>query len=77
MEPTDVSVLKQTDEPYLTLMTCYPPGTTSKRLIVKLKQISPEYVKPRVVINEKDIEVSILPTTDERSLLDRIIFFWK
>lgn len=34
VEPTDVSVLKPTADEQLTLMTCVPPGTAEKRLIV-------------------------------------------
>lgn len=32
--PTDLSVLRRTDTPQLTLLTCYPVGTTRSRLIV-------------------------------------------
>lgn len=37
VEPTDVSVLKPTSTEQVTLMTCYPPGTTQKRFIVIAK----------------------------------------
>lgn len=39
VEPTDVSVLKPTPEEQLTLMTCVPPGTAEKRLIVIAKPV--------------------------------------
>jgi hypothetical protein len=39
--PTEVSVLAQTSEPTVTLITCSPPGTAWKRLVVSAKQISP------------------------------------
>jgi LPXTG-site transpeptidase (sortase) family protein len=39
--PTDVGVLNQTAEPTATLITCTPPGTSLKRLVVSAKQISP------------------------------------
>jgi sortase A len=39
--PTDVSVLNQTSGPTATLITCTPPGTSLKRLIVSAKQIDP------------------------------------
>jgi sortase A len=42
IEPTDVSVLKQSDEPLLTLITCTPVGTNKHRLVVQAKQISPK-----------------------------------
>lgn len=41
--PTDVSVLSSTDRPAtMTLITCDPPGTTLKRLVVIGEQISPD-----------------------------------
>lgn len=39
--PTEVSVLNQTPNPILTLITCTPPGTAWQRLIVVAKQIQP------------------------------------
>lgn len=39
--PTDLSVLNQTSTPTATLITCTPPGTSWKRLVVQAKQISP------------------------------------
>jgi LPXTG-site transpeptidase (sortase) family protein len=42
VEPTDVGVLNKTAEPTLTLITCTPPGTSLKRLVVTAKQISPD-----------------------------------
>jgi LPXTG-site transpeptidase (sortase) family protein len=41
VEPTDLTVLNQTTDPELTLITCTPPGTSWKRLIVRSQQISP------------------------------------
>jgi sortase A len=41
VDPTDVSVLAQTDTPTFTLITCSPPGTSWRRLVVSAKQISP------------------------------------
>ncbi len=37
VSPTEVSVLKPTKTEQVTLMTCWPPGTTEKRLIVIAK----------------------------------------
>lgn len=43
VEATDVSVLDDTDRPAtFTLITCDPPGTSARRLIVRGEQISPE-----------------------------------
>lgn len=41
VEPTELSVLRPTSEPTITLITCTPPGTAWKRLIIKGKQTSP------------------------------------
>lgn len=41
VEPTEISVLQPTKEPQLTLITCTPPGTSWKRLVVVAKQIAP------------------------------------
>lgn len=65
--PTDVSVLKQTDTPILSLMTCTPPGTNWKRLVVRLNQVSPRYTKPKLV-TKTYTEPSLLPSTDKNSL---------
>jgi sortase A len=39
--PTDLTVLQQTEEPQLTLITCTPVGTNKNRLIVTARQVSP------------------------------------
>lgn len=44
VKPTDVQVLAQRyDGSYLTLVTCVPPGTYLRRLIIVAKLIPPEY----------------------------------
>lgn len=40
VKPTDLSVLKKTNTPTLTLLTCYPVGTTRSRLIVIAQLVS-------------------------------------
>lgn len=42
VEPTDLSVLEPVGEPIVTLITCTPPGTSWKRLVVQARQISPD-----------------------------------
>jgi sortase A len=38
VEPTNTSVLEQSfDDSYLTLITCTPPGTIWKRLVIKAR----------------------------------------
>lgn len=39
--PTDVGVLAPSTQPEVTLITCTPPGTSWKRLVIVAKQISP------------------------------------
>ena len=75
VEPTDLSVLDQTSKPTLTLMTCTPPGTSWKRLIVSFDQISPIYKAPTIM--EKDAVTSSktpsqLPKSDSSAILDWI-----
>jgi sortase A len=41
VSPNDVSVLKSNSESIISLMTCYPIGTTWKRLIVRAEQVWP------------------------------------
>ena len=65
--PTDVSVLAQTETPTLTLMTCTPPGTNWKRLIVSFTQISPQYIAPRVVEKQQEVTANKLPATDSNN----------
>lgn len=45
VDPTDVAVLNPTPTPTLTLITCSPPGTSLRRLVVTAKQISPDPTK--------------------------------
>lgn len=78
--PTDTSVLAPTDTPTLTLMTCTPPGTNWKRLIVTLDQIAPEYKKPEIVKRQVVVQPSSLPSLDTNSagaLLASIGAFFK
>jgi LPXTG-site transpeptidase (sortase) family protein len=41
VEPSDLSVLRPQAQPTLTLITCTPPGTSWKRLVVTARQVSP------------------------------------
>ncbi len=41
VEATDISVLAPTNDPTITLITCWPAGTSLKREIIVAKQISP------------------------------------
>ena len=49
VEPTDLSVLNQSSDNSLTLITCTPVGTSAKRLIIMAKQIVPNVKEPAAV----------------------------
>lgn len=72
VEPTDMGVLDQTSKPTLTLMTCTPPGTSWKRLIVSFDQIAPIYKAPTIA--EKKINETQAPSTLPKS--DSNILDW-
>ncbi len=61
--PTDLSVLTQTSEPTVTLITCTPPGTSFKRLVVTAKQVdpSPTASKPKATPAASSTGSSNLP----------------
>lgn len=56
VKPKDVWVIKPTNEPILTLMTCYPVGTNLKRLIVRAKQVD---------VNALPVASTTLPATSK------------
>lgn len=77
VEPTDLSVLNQGSTPELTLITCTPPGTSWKRLIVKSKQISPapKLITPDASDKNTGIDSS-LPGA-EKSLIEQMSSWWQ
>ncbi len=80
VEATDMTVLDQTIKPTLTLMTCTPPGTSWKRLIVSFSQIAPEY-KPNLVVKKPATTSAettralgkVLPKSDSNPVVDWLI----
>lgn len=77
VDPKDVSVLAPSDVPTLTLMTCVPPGTNWRRLVVKLDQISPKYKKPEIVKREVIAGPERLPGTDNSSTGGILLSIWE
>lgn len=73
IEPTDFSLINiDTDKPVLTLITCTPPGTALKRLVVQAEQISPDPTNAPAS-KEPTISEGSLPATDQApSLTERI-----
>ncbi len=72
VEPTDMSVLASADTPVLSLMTCTPPGTSWKRLVVRLDLTDPVYHKPTTVTKEKVVEVP-RPKEQKKGLLGQLL----
>ncbi|MEX0748537.1 MAG: sortase [Candidatus Saccharimonadales bacterium] len=70
VSPDDVSVLRQTDEPTLTLITCTPPGTSWQRLVVKARQISPDPTENKASAPQTDTTVESLPSDSGGGFFD-------
>lgn len=71
--PTDVSVLRQTKDNTLTLITCTPVGTDKNRLIVSAEQIDPVPETKKVQKAPAEItEVNRLPDSQGPSLWESI-----
>lgn len=49
LPPTDLTYIKPTDVPSVTLVTCDPPGTDTNRLYIRALQISPDPAKNKAV----------------------------
>ncbi len=58
--PEDVSVLGQTKDSIISLMTCDPPGTTWKRRVVKAIQIEPDPKTNTALTTENPVPVNSL-----------------
>lgn len=73
VKPTDVSVLRQTKNPTVTLFTCDPPGTNINRLIVHAEQIDPNPSEAKSSTNKitDNNEANPLPSVAP-SLWDRL-----
>jgi LPXTG-site transpeptidase (sortase) family protein len=75
VEPTDLSVLNQTPDPEMTLITCTPPGTSWKRLVVTAKQISPAPTTATATTTTAQSSGSTLPSNSP-SLTQEIGSWW-
>ena len=72
--PTEVSKLViETDKPMMTLVTCWPLGTSQKRLLIHAEQISPvsEEAKQQEEVKEKPAEDTEMPQNED-TFFDRI-----
>lgn len=61
--PTEISVLQPTTDPILTLITCTPPGTSWKRLIITANQIEPSPTRP-----EQQPQIATAQNTNDAAL---------
>jgi LPXTG-site transpeptidase (sortase) family protein len=71
VDPTDVSVLQPSDKPIATLITCDPPGTSLKRLVVVGEQIRPDPNANVAASNDTSPKPTVLPS-NAPSLWDRL-----
>ncbi len=65
LSPDDLSYIKPTDIPSLTLITCDPPGTAQKRLYVRAVQISPDPALNKKTEKQEQLEQNVqeIPNT--------------
>lgn len=76
IQPDDFSLVQSTPTPTTTLITCDPPGTNWRRLVIQGEQISPDPTnqKPADTVIEPTNEQSIVPG-NAPSLFERITNF--
>lgn len=76
VEANDLSVLNQTSEPILTLITCTPPGTSWRRLIVSAKQFDPIPDKDLPKPKQEDLAQPKTLPSNAPSIFDQISNFF-
>ena len=74
--PTDFSVVQPTTEPTLTLITCTPPGTSWKRLVVSAKQIEPAVNQTPSTAVKSPTQIKNLPSDATSSIWTKITSFF-
>ena len=62
IDPTDFSLIQPTKKPTVTLITCTPPGTSWKRLVIQAEQISPDPSEAKAATISEPIEADIVPS---------------
>jgi sortase A len=68
--PDDLSILDQTSQPTLSLVTCTPVGTSKNRLVVHAKQISPKPITDHAVSKSTTpVTATKLPGSDNSTSL--------
>jgi LPXTG-site transpeptidase (sortase) family protein len=76
VEPTDVAVLNPTPTPTLSLITCTPPGTSLRRLVVTAKQINPDPTGTTVVVTKPASQAPTTIPSANTSLVDQLGSTW-
>ena len=76
VEATDVGVLSPTPDPTITLITCWPAGTSLKRQIIQAKQISPTPQGSAAPTTVATPSTQILPSGSP-SFLQEAAQFWQ
>ena len=61
--PTDISVLQHTNEAQLTLITCTPVGTSTNRLVITARQVSPHVSANTTPLNgaQRPVTSTVIP----------------
>jgi len=75
VDAKSLNTLVQTKTPTMTLMTCTPPGTSWKRLVVKLDRTDPAFYKPTTVTRHKIVNID--PRESDTSLWEKVMSFIK
>jgi LPXTG-site transpeptidase (sortase) family protein len=75
---TDVGVVAPTAEPTATLITCWPTGTSQKRLVVHAKQISPQPSSTAVATETPKLNTvgNTLPGADSNNGVTGTVTTW-
>lgn len=73
VNPSEVSkLIVQTDKPLATLLTCVPPGTALKRLLVWAEQISPDPNKATAATETGSSDKPLVLPDNGKSILERL-----
>jgi len=75
---TDISVVAPTADPTATLITCWPTGTSQKRLVVHAKQVSPQPAASQVASETPKLNTvsTTLPGSDSNNGITGTVTTW-
>lgn len=72
VNPTEVSVLNQSDDYRLTLITCHPVGTNEQRLVITATQVSPKTKSSAETTSPKPVVIPQQIPSESRGLWDSL-----